>query len=83
MIEPVVVKGKKRVVRMRDMEPYDIGVLVEGSHKGEFVMRTADIHEFEVMCLSSPTKGGSCWGSEVDLEVELLESGSEITLKVK
>ncbi|MFA5432842.1 MAG: hypothetical protein WC319_08230 [Candidatus Paceibacterota bacterium] len=71
----------KTAMKMRDMEPLQFGVIVDGLNKGHLVMRTAAKSNFEVMDISNPEPDG-WWNKEVSLMVELLPPGTEITLKV-
>lgn len=71
-----------RIVKMVDMEPLQIGRVVSKctSYK-HIVMRTACENYIEIIDMSDPNPDG-CWDQDSILEVELLPSGTEITLKV-
>ena len=72
---------EKQEIEMGEMNPCDIGVVVDWSNNGAIVMRTASIDHFEVMSLSNP-KPDLCWTIPNSLKVRLLKKGETITLKV-
>ena len=71
------------VVQMKDMKPFQVGVVIsKGGHKGEVVVRTADMETPEVMSLSDPTEG-SCWtGGHSPLLVRLLPPGEKVVVEL-
>jgi len=67
-----------------EMEPCEIGRVINGCYKGCIVMRTASIDKFEVMNLSHPGVD-SCWTNTrlgVGIRVIPLEKGEKLTLEV-
>jgi len=79
-----VEKDNNRIIKMRDMMPCQIGKIITTSlYDSHIVMRTAASGCFEVMDLSAPYID-SCWThiEDLELEVELLQPGEEITLVV-
>lgn len=75
---------KKDTIEMRDMKPYDIAIIVDPQYvTGNYVMRTADTNEFEVMDLSMQSNEGSCWTGNPNIKVKLLKPGDKITFEVQ
>lgn len=74
------VTKEDNVINMRDLKPCEIARIIDPKNYyfGDIVMRTA--HD-EVMSLSKPGKN-NCWTIPVNLLVERLKKGDEITLVV-
>ena len=76
---------KDTVVEMGDLEPFQIGIIVDTDssckvYKGHLVMRTASTDKFEVMDISEP-KEDMCWtDDDTSLKVRRLHSGEKVTL---
>ena len=63
-------KGQKStIVAMGSMKPLQVGKLTDGS--GDYVMRTQDSENFEVMNLSE-CRIDECWDKPNDLQVRFL-----------
>ena len=69
------------IIKMKDMKPLQVGRLVDGMFEdsGHIVMRTANLHTFEVMDLSNP---GDYWAGCPNLDVRLLGSNEYVTIKL-
>ena len=79
-------KESRRVVRMKNMEPLQIGRIIDNDspYEGDIVMRTASRNHFEVMMLSPNPGQGMCWTDDtIDWEIELLPAGTRLILTVK
>ena len=80
-------KSLWRIVKMREMEPLQIGRIVNPEYpvyKKTIVMRTASTRHFEVMILSPNQGEDRCWtNNTIDLKVELLPAGTKLILTVK
>jgi hypothetical protein len=75
---------KRKVVRMCDMEPLQIGRIIENSPRnGCLVMRTASA-SFEVMNMTNPSLGAywSDLGVAAMIQVELAKDGEKFTFEV-
>lgn len=74
-------KASQEIIPMRDMEPFDIGIVDEEYNRahGNIVMRTASISKFEVIDLSNRRPDG-CWLQKNEIPVRLLRRGESITL---
>lgn len=70
-------------VKMGDMKPLQAGYVIEreASQYGHLVMRTAAIHQFEVMNLTFP-KTNKCWTTENDVMVRLLRIDESVTMVI-
>ncbi len=83
IIEKVENKKQETVIQMRDMEPLQVGQVVEeGEYYEHYVIRTAGISTFEIMDLTAPD-GGACWGRNVPLKVRLLRPDEIVTLEIR
>lgn len=69
------------IIEMSEMEPGDIGIILEGNYEQHYVMRTLDTIKFEVMDLTGG-EPNHCWTSLNSIKIELLPKGTEITLIV-
>lgn len=70
------------IIPMSEMKPLQVGVIVDGIHKGFVVMRTASIFQVEIMDLSNPRKD-SCFTSPIpNLQVKLLAPGEKIVVEL-
>jgi hypothetical protein len=75
---------KRKVVRMCDMEPLQVGRIIENSPRnGCLVMRTASA-SFEVMNMTNPSLGAYWSDLEVaaTLRVELAKNGERFAFEV-
>lgn len=83
-----VEKPEEEVISVLDMDPLDIGIVVEGVNSmylGHIVMRTASVDDREIMDLTRATKDG-CWttfSTKTSIKVKLFPAGTKITLTVK
>ena len=70
-----------RVIRMMDMEPLQLGVIVDDFNcNNTVVMRTASRDKIEIIDLSEPEANG-CWTIKAcPLMVRLFAKGESITL---
>jgi len=65
-----------------EMEPCEIGRVINGCYKGCIVMRTASTDKFEVMNLSHPGVD-SCWSCRITgIKIASLQKGERITLEI-
>ncbi|MFW6311769.1 MAG: hypothetical protein ACOC1K_05990 [Nanoarchaeota archaeon] len=75
--------GKKNVIDMSEMKPYEIGVLTHPGFEGTIVMRTASETKFEVMKLSGDIGVDECWTNrDSGHKVKLLPKGTKIILTI-
>jgi len=75
-------KEEDQIIRMCDMKPLQVGIVVDNSYTGTIVMRTTDINRFEVMDLTKPGPD-CCWTDiECDHKVKLLPPGETITIEL-
>lgn len=86
MFKIVANSEKKRIVRMCDMEPGQIGVVEDENssiENGTIVMRTLSNSLAEVMNMSEPRRD-NCWtGTFPNTRIRLFEPGTRITLEIK
>ncbi len=78
---------KPEVIKMRDMKPMDVGVVVQkgSSYRDHIVMRTQSEDSFEVMDLTDPEEGNGWTGNKESLrdEVQLFPKGTEIVITIR
>lgn len=67
-------------MRMADMKPMDLAMVIGGDNDGHIVLRTANDRYFECMDLSDP---GTFFSNGLDEKVRLLPSGTKITIEVE
>jgi hypothetical protein len=68
---------------MGEMEPLEIGKIINNSYSNAFVMRTASVETFEVMNLTD-MKAKKCWTLKGSgLNVEIMPKGFQVTLEVE
>jgi hypothetical protein len=72
---------ERRIVKMTDMRPLDVGRIVAGPSRGVLVMRTASTAHFEVMNLSNMIVN-SGWSYQTNLDVELAKNGEKFTFEI-
>jgi hypothetical protein len=70
MINLKVRDNKKKTVKMDEMVPFDVGMIVGGSYDGAIVMRTASENAFEVMDISKRIPD-RCWTKGTSHRVRL------------
>ena len=75
-------KNERGLIRMMDMKPLQVGVVIDGSYEGAVVMRTASMNKPEVMNLSDPSVG-RCWTTgQVTMTVRLLPPGEKVVVEL-
>ena len=84
MIHPIEKDLDFKSINMSDMEPYDLGVVIDGigPYNGEVVMRSASVDNFQVFSLTIP-KADRYWNKGSSLKVRLFEPGEKVLLEVK
>lgn len=78
MIEIVNVNNNSETVKMSEMKPGQIGIIVDHNYNGEYVMRTFSQHHFEVMMLNC----NDGWSTRNDIRVRLFGPGESIVVKL-
>lgn len=75
---------EERIIEAKDMQPLQVGIVVDSSYKGEVVMRTAstDAGSFEIISISKPGPDRSWISPECSLQIRLLNPGESFTLKI-
>ena len=73
-------REEKNVVKMSEMKPCDVGVIIDGKYKNSIVMRTQNISVFEVINLTL-FEEDRYWKNECSIPVRLVDA--EITVKIK
>jgi len=81
MIKIIKPMEDTKIIKMCDMEPLQVGQIVENGYSNEYVMRTQNIDVFEVMNLSNSEPDG-CWEEDVGIKVRLLEQDEKITIEL-
>lgn len=71
---------QEKIVPMSDMDPCDVGYVMDGRHKGSVVLRTPNDTEHEVMVLSD-LHVGRFWDGECTLPVRLLRPGEVVVIE--
>lgn len=80
----IIGEGKKdnMVIPMSQMMPMQVGIIVDDIFKGNYVLRTQNSAQFEIINLSMPTVD-NCWDSKsCNIKVRLLGPGESITVKL-
>lgn len=83
MIEIIETSEKNNgIIPMSQMKPMQVGIIVDDSYNGNYVMRTQNSTQFEIINLSKPNIDG-CWDNDdCPIRVRLFGPGESIVVKL-
>ena len=74
-------ENTENIITMSEMEPGQVGVIVDDAYNGHYVLRTYAINHFEVMDLNIANR---CWATELcPLKVRLLNPDESVIVEFK